>query len=312
MNMQTNTESMLSEAIRQSCVLMHVTCTKFGRERTDKEASKKSNRDHNAASDAARVVVDRLAGAAHLHEQIGAVMGELRDNLWRFTMPWGSEKGKRLMPNANIGKWAVAHKKLLNEFNELKDKLRAQGSLIIQEAEQNRGSYKIDSFSIDEMVGAYTVEHGADPLPNARDFAHLPEGVRHAFERDLETRIAGRIAEAKTDTVEQMKKHVTRMVERFKAKIEHEQAKASGKDAGKAPLLYDSVIENIEQAAETWDSFNVLKDPRMTELGKKLQRLTGVDMTAVKKNTDVAEAAIKDGEEILKDLDDLLIPGLPH
>lgn len=304
-------QEMLAEAIRQSAFLLVVSCSAFSKTRIDKQASKKSDRDHNAIEGAGKTIINRLAGIDHTHNAIVAKQEEIRAHWRAMTQRWHEDRGPRLMANANLGRWAVGHKRLMGDFKALVDKIEAEADEVCRVARQNLGSYQIELATPEQLKGAYMVSHEPSPIPNGADFgSSLPDAARAAFARQTDTLIAARVSGAIADALERVKKPVAHMVERFTEILDHIRKDAHGQATGKRPPIFDSMIENIKGIAEMLDSFNLTGDPRITELSKKLQRLTTLDAEACKKNTDVLEAAVKDGKEILDDLDDMIIPGL--
>jgi len=303
----TNASAMISNALREVSMIAEIKTTALGLTRTDKRASAQSAQAHHAHSGAARVSVNRLAGADDLHKDITALQEAIRVNLAAYTTSWGTT-GRRLLPNANFDPWIREHARLQEEFNGKVETLKAEAPALVQKAATALGQYDIQPPSVDEIRNAYSVRYGLEPIPDSKQFTNLPPGVEEILRQQFEMNISTAYQEAQLDAMSRLAKPLEALVERISAYDDREAAIARGEEPGKSGIFRDTLIGNIQDIGAVFSSFNLLGDPTMTKISDKLKLFMTVSPDDLRKNDQLRNSAKTQAATLIEELNDLLLP----
>lgn len=295
------------EAVRSTCILASVRFTTFGATRTDKSTSREVSQAKDAVDGAARVIVKLLAGADEHHRAIQAHQRGARDALFRNSMPFGSEDGWRLLPNANFERFLRDFAASKRAFDAAVAQLRADAADVIAKAKANIGHLNADLPSPDELVAAYTMDYDFRPVPDGSGFG-LPPQAAQKLTRRLDARVAAAVTGAMNDTLSRFVQPLTAFVERMHAYDERVKAQAAGQEVGRTGIFRDSVVNNIRDLYEVLESFNVVGDERLSELANMLASLTATEADQLREDDNLRRHAAGKASQVLSTLNDWLSP----
>ncbi len=302
-----NTSAMISNALREVSMIAEVKTTALGLTRTDKRASAQSATAHRAHQGAARVSVNRLAGADDLHKDITALQEAMRVNLAAYTTAWGST-GRRLLPNANFTAWITEHARLEGEFNEKLEELRLKAPELVARAEQALGEYDIQPPTLGEINNAYSVKHNLEPIPDSKSFIGMPAAAEEYLKAQFEMNVSTAYNEAQQDALKRLFKPLEALVERIEAYDEREKKIANGEDAGKTGIFRDTLVSNVQDIAAVFSSFNLLGDPTMTQMAERLKIFQAISPDDLRKDDNTRKAARDQAAALIEELNDLMLP----
>lgn len=299
MNAQTPSR-MLSDAIREVAMVAGVTTSALGLTRTDRDASKKADSDHAARIGSARVVVDRLSGAADYAKRIMDCQTMAHANLKQFTMPWGST-GRRLLPTVNHERWNKQHQDIKHAFDVAVKDFVDNADHVIAIAKQNLGDYKVKVPTKEEIETAYSLSFTLEPIPDSAAFRGPPE-VEEYLKRQFEANIQAAHAEAQANVLTRLSDPLKKLIERMDAYDKREAEVSAGKAPTKEGIFRDSVIENVHSIADVFESFNLLGDPKLAEVADALKVFRQINADMLRKHDTVRRAASIKAKEILDGL----------
>lgn len=296
---------MLSDALRQVSMIAEIDTSALGMTRTDKEASRDANTHAHARTDAGRVVVQRFAGADELPKRIMDLQKEAHDNLKRVSTQWGAGK-RRLLPNANFQGWISAQRDIQDKFNLAVSTFIDKSDEVLAQARSNLGNFKVDLPTKKDIEESYSLSYQLEPIPDGAQFQGSAE-VETYLREQFEANIAASVQEARQDALRRLADPLSKLVERMDAYNKREVEIASGKDPGKTGIFRDSVVENLKEVSKVFASFNVLGDPKLTEISRMVEAFNKIDADILRKRGDIRTAAAERAKEVLSQLDDLLV-----
>ena len=303
-NAQAPEKPRLSALLAQVATIVTIKTTSIGMNRLDKEASKSSDRQHNAKDGTGKTYASRLAGHKHRVDEISAKALELKNAAYAMSTDWN---GERLISNQMLKELLPILGKVKREHAALVEQFRADAPAMIAEAEQNKGSYKVDVPTMEEVNKAFSLEFDMKQIPDSADY--VAKGVSAELEaqmrRHFEAGVEAAYQRATTDALQRVAKPLGKLVERLTeySKIENERAR--GLDI-KQTRMFESVITNVTDIAQVFGSFNLAGDPVMAKVDAALRDFQGVDIEDVKADSHLRDDLTKKAQAILADLADLI------
>jgi hypothetical protein len=297
----------ISNALREVAMIAEVKTSALGLTRTDKRASARTTEAHHAHSNAARVSVNRMAGADELHRDITSLQEQTRVNLHGYSTAWGSTS-RRLLPNANFEPWIREHARIQGEFEAKLVLLRAEAPALVAKATAALGEFDVKPPTVEEIVEAYSIRYALEPIPDGAQFGGLPGAAEEFLRRQFENNIQTAYQEAQLDAMSRLSKPLEALVERIGAYDEREDRISKGEDPGKGGIFRDTLVSNVQDIAAVFDSFNMLSDPTMTKLSQRLQLFLTVSPDDLRKNNDLRASARTQAQTLIDDLNDLMLP----
>lgn len=311
MNAPLPTQHSISDALRQVAMIAEISTSALGMSRTDKDASKKTERDHASKEGSARVVVQRFNGADDEIRAIHEIHKAAHENLRNNTMAWGK---RRLLPNANFMRWNARHEDLVLEHQKAVDVLLANADVILAKAAQNLGSFNVDLPSKQEMATAFSLTKAMEPIPDGKQFGsfggqnpglvdELDAQLRYQFERNMEASFTA----ATQDAAARLAGPLSKMVERLEAYNKRETDIANGRDAGREGYFRDSLVQNVQDMTAVFANMNVLNDPILADIAKKAEVFNRITPETLRKGSNEArERLAKHAAGIVEELNGFL------
>lgn len=265
------------DALKETTVLASVSTRALGLERTDNRASDKAIADAGATAKAAKVKVNRLAGADAIHKAIVSAQNEACALLRANSQPFGEEEKWRLLPNARFEYVIRGMNPIKQEYDKQIDLLKQNAAAILQKARQNIGSFDVQLPTVDEMVEAYEMSLDFRPIPDSANFKGLASTTIEKLQAMHDRKLEAAVESAQRNTLERLLDPVERFVERMKEYDKRVERLAQNPDSKeKTGIFRDSVVTNIKDLYDVLGSFNISGDPRFTQLGNDLKDLVGI------------------------------------
>ena len=294
----------LSALLAQVATIVTIKTTSIGMNRLDKEASKQADRQHNAKDGTGKTYASRLAGYKHRVDEIAAKAAELKTACYEKSTDWN---GERLISNHQLKELLPVLGRVKKEHAALVEQFRADAPQMIAEAEQNKGSYKVDVPTMEEVNKAFTLEFDMKQIPDSATYQ--AKGVTSELEaqmrRHFEAGVEAAYQRATTDALKRVAKPLGNLIERLTAYSKIEEERAKGLDI-KQTRMFETVITNVTDIASVFGSFNLTNDPVMAKVDAALKDFFGVDIEDVKEDAALRDNLTKKAAAILEDLKDLI------
>lgn len=291
----------LSGLLSQVATIASIKASTLGMKRQDKEAAKMSERDHNAMSGIASVSISRLAGAEDRIKNIVSIQREAREILYGYTTAWGD---RRLLPNTMLEKFMVDWGKQKTTFDEEVNRLSYDAPELIEKAQANKGNFKVDIPTVEEIRGAFSLEFAIEAVPDVSQFqtSGLDKAVEKQMKEIFERNIQAAYTDAQADAVRRVAKPLQTLVERMEAYNQKEIDQAKGLTTGRQGFFRDTIVSNVQELAEVFGAWNMTNDPVLKKLDDALQSFQGIAADDLRNSKDLRDAQAKKAEEILEQI----------
>lgn len=282
-----------------------VNINKWSAQKTDHDASNELTQSKGAVTGAAKVVKSLMAGANAELKAVSSSFDAVRTYVYNHTLPYvtsGSvtKKGPRLLPVTksmdflrDFGALRKAADVALDEFCDVYDSRKTQ-------ALSNQGSMTEESEYPDvELVrDLFGVSMTVIPVPDKADFGRglIPPQVAEALGDRLAKQQQNAMDIALADIRDRALKEVRRIAEQL--------GKVAREEDG--TRVYDSLINNIRQIAELFDSSYFGDSEEVKDVISRIQdELCVHDASVYKDNPTLATKTVKSAEDIGKLIDDM-------
>jgi hypothetical protein len=305
MNM-TMPQQSLSSMLAQVATIVSVRSSSLGMTRTDKNASKEADRAHNARGGTAKVVVSRLTGSGEERvKAINQLVNQLGTDLRFMTTVWRDE---RLLANLQMQEWLGIWSKAKGEHTRLVDSFVADAPMLIQEANQNLGTFNVAPPTEDEIREAFSLDFDMQPIPDVTTYktSGFDAAVEAELKRRFEASIEAAYTTATNDALQKVAKPLTNLVEGMEKYSKREEEKARGLTVDKSGTFKDTITGNVDAVAAVFKSFNLTNDPLLTSIADRLTALTGIDPDGLRNDPAYRKDTVKKARDILDDLKDLI------
>lgn len=295
----------LSTMLAQVAVLVTVETTSLGLKRQDKDASKRSDMNHNAELGASTTSVNRFQGkGAERVKEIKDVANELIAEVRMRSTDWN---GQRMVPNTTLQEvLGIWHAKKA-DYDAKVSALVADAPMLIAEAESKIGTYKVVPPSEDEIREAFSMTLDVSQIPDSDSFkaSNLDANLEAEMRRRFEAGIEAAYTNATNDALQRVAKPLAHLVERMTEYSKAEDEKERGVTS-KGGRLYESTISHVQDIGKVFASFNLTGDPLMASVAGKLDAFANIGIDDLKGSKAMRDHVSAKAEEILKDLADLL------
>lgn len=297
--------SLILDALKHSTTLAGITQKALGKKRKDKEASHTVNDDHDAATNATTVSVNRLAGADALHDRIVAVQNKAVQVLRRYSQPFGDEPKWVLLPNMNFERAVGELHPIINvEFRELEAEMSERAEDIVAQSTRGLGKYKgVVPPTVEEIRNGYKLLVEFRPIPESANFTGLPESTIRKLQAMHDAKLEQAVEIAQRNTLERMVDPLGKFIEGMQ-KYEEKLARqaADPNDNKRDGTFRDTLVTNIRDIWEHLEAFNIKGDPRFDELRTKLEPLATMPPKQLRIDSTIRDAAMERAREVAENL----------
>ena len=263
-------------SITSSAVLVEQSISVWTANKLDRSATDKIITDNSAASNAAQVRKNLMAGSS-LRKDIADFAGGCR--LWHNTktLPW-ADRGSRLLPTSLFLDYKQSVNIRRDKFNSMVDEFLTNYPSLVQTAGNYLGSlFNPDDYpSVDEVAAKFDYRLVFSPVPDSGDFRlDVPQQELDEIKSQYETSFDERMNDAMKDAWERLHKTLTHM----SGKLED-----NGDD--KKKRFHDTFITNAQELCGLLTHLNVTKDPQLESARKQLESaLTLTDVGLIKESS---------------------------
>lgn len=299
------TPQKMSTLLSQVAVVAKLRTSTLGLTRTDKEASRRLDAQHNARQGTGKAIVSRLAGAESRVKEIIATIGEGGECLKASTTQWGD---KRLLVNVNIERFLRQFSPIAEKFKQQVATFVADAPDMIAAAESNKGDYNVQPPTLEEIRDAFKLEFELEAIADSSKYeSNLDKAVTESLKRRFEAQVEAAYAEATKDAVQRLAKPLANLADRMTVYSKREDDKANGVDVDShSGTFKDSIISNVQEIAAVFGSFNITGDPTLARVADALKAFEGVEAADLRKHQRVRDEMKAKAEAILASLGDWL------
>lgn len=278
-------------SIASSSMLVELNISVWTANKVDRTTSSKLAADNNAASDAAQVRKNLMAGTT-LRKEIAdfAALCRLWHNL--KTLPW-SDRGPRLLPTSLFIDYKEEANKRKARFDHMVQHFLLEYPKLQAQAQQHLGDLynPADYPSADEVASKFGFRMVFTPLAESGDFRlDLPAQEIADMRKQYDEALNERVNEALRSQWDKLHEALTRMSGQLE-EPEH----------GKLPLR-ETFVSNARELCAMLGHLNVTKDPKLDEARLKLERaMLGVEVSDLKEDIAVREDVRTKLDAILKE-----------
>ena len=293
--------SRLSDALRDVAMVAEVSTSALGLTRTDRQASKKSDTDHRRSKAHRASWSTGCAGAADYAKKIMDYQTMAHANLETVHRCLGAHRSGACCRRMNHEKWNAAHGDIKKGFDAAVQEFVNNADAVIATAAQNIGTYQVDLPTKEEISKAYKLDFQLEPIPDSSQFKADP-AIEAYLQRQFEQNVAAAHAQAQQDVMKRLADPLKALIERMDSYEKREQEIAAGKQVSREGVFRDTIIGNVHDIADVFESFNVLGDPKLNEVAQDLKVFRQIDADLLRKHGQVRAAASAKAKEILQGL----------
>lgn len=279
-------------SISSSSVLVEFGVSVWTASKVDKAVTGEVTTSKNAASNAAQVRKNLMAGSS-ARKKISDYAAECRTAHARQTLAW-SDAGMRLLPTSKFMDYKTEFNHRRDTFNGMVEDFLTNYPALVQVANNYLGDmFDPDDYpSVDDVRSKFGFRLIFSPVPDAGDFRldvaqqDLMD-IREQYERDYNNKLA----DAMREPWDRLHKILTHMSERLTDNQTEE---------GPAKRYHDSMLSNAKDMCDLLVHLNVTKDMELDRARKQLEAtLMGADIESIKKNAHTRETMKRNVDAIL-------------
>lgn len=292
------TSQPVTGTLSERAMLASLHISQWSARKQDKQAKAEVIAAHGTDEDVVNVTKRILAKDALA--EIQAAADDAYDEHVRRTLPWGEEKGRRIlssvgyfdyvaMLNAHKAKFEAAVERFIPQYAAY----RAAG-MIAQGTLADVNEYPTEA----EVRRRFAMTIEVDPLPAAPDFrVDIGDEATALIRADITARVEARERQAVAERTERVRNAVEHMAERLRSYTK-------GQREGNFTA---SLVENIRDLARTLPALNITNDPRIDELARQLETdLCQADAAELKDSPVMRAQTAARADAILASLSDFI------
>lgn len=283
---------MSKNPLQSKAVLADLTIRLYGARKLDREVTDDTNQRRGAVPDAGRFNKLLLPKAAF--ERIHTIAGTARVQFRLMTQPWFDEGPRILSHELLETKFAPKLRELKAEFNDAADEFLLQFPAYMEARKSElKTMFKPEDYPAPSTVREkFSLSYVILPFPDASDF-------RVKLSQDQLTDSKYQMEEALNNAMKEPVRRIIAVVEKMSAKLKG-YTPATG--VNKAENTFrDSLVGNIKSLVDLLPAFNLINDPKLEELTKRLQTELCVHKAEVLREDDKLRRIVaKNADDILK------------
>ena len=261
--------------ITNSAVLVELNINVWTANKLDKNETSKVNADNNAASNAAKVHKNLMAGTS-MRKDIAEVATMARQFHAVRTLPW-ADRGARLLPTSLFLDYKAEMNKIQSQFNAMVDDFIDKYPALVQTAQNYLGNlFKPDDYpSIEEVREKFGFKLTFSPVPEAGDFRlDVPSEDLAELSMQYEQSFNSRMADAMKEPWDRLHKLLSEMSTKLTER------------AGEEKRIYNNtLISNAEALCDILTHLNITKDPKLEQARQQLEAtMVGANMDMLKES----------------------------
>lgn len=266
-------------SISASSVLVELNISVWTAAKLDKTETARVINQNNAASNAAQVRKNLLAGTSK-RKDIADYAASCRAWHNTRTLPW-ADKGQRLLPTSMFLEYRTSLAMHKNTFERMVEDFLYNYPAIVQTAHNYMGNLfdPTDYPSVEEVRQKFGFRGVFSPVPEANDFRlEVAQRDLEDIKEEYEDNFKSRLADAMREPWERLHKELTHI----SAKL----TDPDGDDDDAVSKRYHaSMLTNAQNLCSLLSHLNVTRDPTLEEARKQLEdALVGADIEVLRKS----------------------------
>jgi hypothetical protein len=306
-----STQNELVEALQSTGMLIRLSTSSFGTQVTDRVKSAEVTTDAHAASDAARVIINRLPGEAKIrHERVKKLLSQASAIIKENTTPW-DESGYRLLMTSRFDEVMRYIVGVKESFDREVEALRSEADDIIAKAMQNLGDLadRVRPPSKDEMINAYQMRWTIMPVPDGANFKGVPDNTKKILSGIIARQVQKAYDSAVEDVADRVRPMMERVVEGLEKYEERLDKAAAGEEVGRAGTFRDTLVYNLRPVAELAKAMAAVNnDARLLQIAEKADAILSIEPKVLRTDADARETAKKEAGELIAFFDSWTVP----
>lgn len=287
----------VSARVSDAMVLVDMSISVWTGIKQDKSASKKVADDAGAATGVANVTKKLLGDCAEL-DAVKKFAANVRNTHYALTKPW-SDLGQRICPTVRyVTKYEPEMSGLQIEFARLVQQFLDAYQWEIQNAQLKLGAlFNPDEYpSVESLKSKFRFKYIGMPMPTANDWRidledEVAEQLRAQYQKHYEEQLTG----AMKDVWGGLHDVLSKMSERI-----------DYADGETKKVFRDSLVDNVYEAIEVLEDFNVTGDKHMTAAADRLRDiLSGVTADGLREDPYMRRKTKAEVDEVRKIIDNL-------
>jgi hypothetical protein len=276
----------ITDAVRETAVLVDLSMSTWSGERTDRAIGDKVKEDAGAVGNTGRYLKNLLAGCDTKLKEVRAAYAVARTTHYTLTLPWVSDPsaqravGPRLLPNALFDRYIREMGRLQRAANASRDEFLAVYPALVQQAQSNLGDLaNADEYpATEEIAAAFRLRFDFQPIPDTGAFRGLSEAMLGRLGEALERRQQAAIQGAQNAMWGRVREGVEHLVDRL---------------AEPDTRFKETSIEGVRELITLLPGFNCVDDPRVTEITEDIRvMLDGITAKDIRQDTRVREDVV--------------------
>lgn len=279
-------------SITSSAVLVELNISVWTALKVDKEVTDTVISDNAAATNAAKVHKNLMAGTT-LRKDIADYASNCR--FWHNTrtLPW-SDKGARLLPTSMFMNYKTEMNKKRDEFNAMVANFITQYPTLTSEASYNMGGlFNANDYPSPEAVASkFGFRLVFSPVPDAGDFRlDVSQQELAEIKAEYEGQFNDRLADAMRSPWEQLHKMLLGMSEKL----------TDREEGAKKKLYHNTFVTNAHEMCSMLTHLNVTNDPELEAARRQLETaMSGIDIDDIKESALIRDDVKTKVDAILK------------
>ncbi len=298
-------DELVVHLLQQTAVRASVTLKSLGMTQTDKTASRDIVDAKRSIAGASVVKVSRLPGADEHHRAICAAQARGRQALLDRSMPFGDDKGWRLLPNRHLTAVMQEFGQAKKDHEEAHERFLDDVINVLAKAQANLGDFDVELPTEEEIRNAYTMKIEFHEIPNGR-YSGLDEALTKRLQAHTQSRVAAAFAQGQAEVLPRILEPVAAFVERMQAYTERERKLLNGEsvDKGKSGQFRNAVVENLKPVAAALRDCNLIGNPRLESLAARVAALAQTDPGLLRSDPGTREKSRSEAQAVLDSIKD--------
>src|ERR1700739_2992737 len=259
----------------------------------DRRVSREVAEQHGAYAGAGRYNKQLLREAERL-ESLRSLSGQIRQYLYKITLPW-SDEGYRLLPAHFYFELTTKMREFETAFSQqVEEFLAVYPNYIEQVKPELNGLFREEDYpSTEKLRNKFGVKLEVLPIPSGNDFrVTLSEEEQARVAREIDENVRQSLQKGTEDLWARLKGVVSHLIERL---TEPESR------------FHASLVTNIGELVDLLPRLNVSQDEELNRFAEEIKnRLCGFTARDLKKNEILRSATANDAAQILTEMDAVL------
>jgi hypothetical protein len=255
----------IGEAVRSTAILVDVTISMWGGERSDATLMDKIKTEAGATGNIGRTMKNMLAGADGLLKDTKSAFAAVRVVHYSMTLPWVSDphaerqRGPRLLPNMLWDRYTSTIAAKRTTAYLVRDKFINEYPALVEQARANLGTLADANYPDAEDIRAqFKISFDFEPIPAGVAFKGLPDRVIGKLAENLQKKQERMIATAQASMWEE----VHDRVKRLHARLSDPEAK-----------FHASTVEAVRDLVVLLPGWNICNNAHAIEVASTIEEL---------------------------------------